>query len=241
MQKKITYISILLFSILSFGQKIKTITEFKNEKDSLIKVRKTTFDLSGNLLKEVTFGGFDAILKTNRNYNQFIEYNDGQKTVEYNCEEFVSKDTCVLRSFSTYKFNPKTGIETQTKYESDSLIRFIKEMKKEKNIRITKTYSWDFVPVKVPDYEQATVITDTTYFDKKNRIIKRVSFSSSFEKPLVEKYKYSKEGYSHQIIGDIKDKTFTILFSPTQKIIDKNNLNFRYESNAIYKYEIEYY
>jgi hypothetical protein len=26
-------------------------------------VRETTFDLSGNLLKEVTFGGFDAILK----------------------------------------------------------------------------------------------------------------------------------------------------------------------------------
>lgn len=114
-------------------------------------------------------------------------------------------------------------------------------MKKEKNSRITKTYSWDFVPVKLPDYEQATVITDTTYFDKKNRIIKRVSFSSSFEKPLVEKYKYSKEGSSHKIIGNIKDKTFTILFSLTQKIIDKNNLNFRYESNAIDKYEIEYY
>ena len=60
-------------------------------------MRKTTFDLSGNLFKETTFGGFDAILKTNRNYNQFIEYNDGQKTVEYNCEVFVSKDTCVLR------------------------------------------------------------------------------------------------------------------------------------------------
>jgi lysozyme family protein len=54
------------------------------------------------------------------------------------------------------------------------------------------------------------------YFDK--RIIKRVSFSSSFEKTTCwKKYKYSKEGYSHQIIGDIKDKTFNILFANTEK------------------------
>jgi hypothetical protein len=140
-------------------------------------VRETTFDLSGNLLKEVTFGGFDAILKQ-RDYNQFVEYKDGQ-TVEYNCEEFVSKDTLYL-IISTYKFNPKQGIETQTKYESDSLIRFIKEIKKEKNIRRRKFLGFSFPSN--PNYEEATVITDTTYFDKKNRIIKRVSFSSSFEK-----------------------------------------------------------
>jgi hypothetical protein len=65
--------------------------------------------------------------------------------VEYNCEEFVSKDTCVLRSFSTYKF--KTGIETQTKYESDSLIRFIKEVKKEKTLELRNEFL-GFFPVK---------------------------------------------------------------------------------------------
>jgi hypothetical protein len=42
--------------------------------------------------------------------------------------------------------------------------------------------SWDFFSRQTPNYEEATVITDTTSFDKKNRIIKRVSFSSSFEK-----------------------------------------------------------
>ena len=56
MLKKIIYISLLLFKLLSFGQKIKTITKFKNKKDSLIRVRTTTFDNSGNLTKEVIFG-----------------------------------------------------------------------------------------------------------------------------------------------------------------------------------------
>ena len=241
MLKKTTYLSIFLFSLLSFGQKIKTITEFKNEKDSLIKVRETTFDSSGNLIKEIIFGKFDDILKTYRNKNQFFEYKDGKRVSEYNCEDFVSKDTCVVRSFSTYKFNPKTGIETETKYESDSLIRFIREIKNEKSITISKTNSWEFFPVKLPDYEKSIVLTDTTYFDKKNRIIKRVSFSNQFEKPIIETYKYSKKGYSYQIIGSGNDKTINIVHSEIQKIIDDNNLNFRYESYENYKYEIEYY
>ncbi|MBQ0910020.1 hypothetical protein KBJ98_15010 [Flavobacterium sp. F-328] len=241
MQKKITYISILLFSLLSFGQKIKTITEFKNEKDSLIKVRETTFDNSGNLIKEIIFGEFDDILKTYRNKNQFFEYKDGRRVSEYSCEDFISKDTCVVRSFSTYKYNPKTRIETETKYESDSLIRFIREIKNEKSITISKTNSWEFFPVKLPDYENSTVLMDTTYFDKKNRIIKRVSFSNDLEKPLIENYKYSKKGYSYQIIGNANDKTINIVYSEIQKIIDENNLNFHYESNEEYKYEIEYY
>lgn len=241
MLRKITYISMFLFSLSSFGQKIKTITEFKNEKDSLIKVRKTIFDSSGNLMKEVIFGEFDGVLKTYRNKNQFFEYENGKRVLEYNCEDFVSKDTCVVRSFSTYKFNPKTGIETQTKYESDSLIRFIREIKNEKGITISKTNSWEFFPKKLPDYTNSTVLTDTTYFDKKNRIIKRVSISNQFEEPLIEYYKYSKKGYSYQIIGNENNTKINIVYSKIQKIIDKNNLNFQYESNDKYKYEIEYY
>ena len=241
MLKKTTYLSIFLFSLLSFGQKIKTIIEFKSEKDSLIKVRKTTFDNSGNLIKEVIFGEFDDILKTYRNINHLVEYKNGKRVFEYDCEEFVSKDTCIIRSFSNYKYDPKTGIETQTKYESDSLIRFIREIKREKGIAISKTNSWEFFPVKLPDYENSTVLTDTTYFDKKNRIIKRISFSNQFKKPIIENYKYSKKGYTYQIIGSGNDKTINIVHSEIQKIIDENNLNFRYESYEKYKYKIEYY
>jgi hypothetical protein len=68
-------------------------------------MRETTFDLSGNLLKEVTFGGFDAILKQ-REIIISLSNIGWTRTVEYNCEEFVSKDTCVLRSFQL-TFNPK--------------------------------------------------------------------------------------------------------------------------------------
>lgn len=241
MLKKITYISTLLFTIITFGQKIKTITEFKSEKDSLIKVRETTFDNSGNLAKEVIFGEFDNILKTYRNKNQFVEYKNGKRVLEYNCEDFVSKDTCIVRSFSTYNFNPKTGIEIETKYESDSLIRYIREIKKEKKITTSKTNSWEFFPVKIPDYENSSILTDTIYFDKKNRIIRRVNFSNNSEKPIIENYKYSKKGYSYQIIGSANDTTINIVYSKIQKTVDRNNLNFHYESDEKYKYKIEYY
>lgn len=84
MQKKIAYLLIFLFSTVSFGQKIKTITEFKKENDSLIKTRKTEFNKSGNLIKEVKYGGYDAISETFRNKNRIINYDDGQRIYEYN-------------------------------------------------------------------------------------------------------------------------------------------------------------
>ena len=90
MKKKIIYIYVFLFSILNFGQKIKTKTEFKNEKDSIIKMRETSFDKSGNLIKEIISGEFDEVLETYRNYNRFVEYKNGQRNFEYNCEDFVS-------------------------------------------------------------------------------------------------------------------------------------------------------
>lgn len=49
----------MLFNLLSFGQKIKTITKFKNKKDSLIRVRTNAFDNSGDLTKKVVFYEFD--------------------------------------------------------------------------------------------------------------------------------------------------------------------------------------
>ena len=68
---------------MSFGQKIKTITEYKKESDSLVKTRKTEFDKTGNLTKEVRFGGYDGISKTFRNKNRIIKYHNGNKTSEY--------------------------------------------------------------------------------------------------------------------------------------------------------------
>ena len=53
-------------------------------------MRETSFDKSGNLIKEIIFGGFDEVLETYRNYNRFVEYKNGQRNFEYNCEDFVS-------------------------------------------------------------------------------------------------------------------------------------------------------
>lgn len=241
MRKKFIYILIFLFSSLSFGQKTKTITEFKKEKDSLIKTRKTEFSKSGNLIKEVRFGGYDAISETFRNNVRIINYDNGHKVSEYNCEDFVAKDTCVIRSFSTYKFNPKTKIEKQTKYESDTLIRFIREVKRKNRMRISKTNSWEFVPFKEPEYEKALVLIDTSYFDKKNRLIKRVNYNSRIKEPYIEKYAYSKSKYTYQRIGTARDTTITFDYTKLQKKVDKRNLDYKFNSEDNYEYEIEYY
>ena len=241
MRKTIIYTLISLISSVSFGQKIKTITEFKSENDSLIKIRKTEFDKSEKLTKEVKFGGYDAISKTFRNKNRIVEYKNGHRVSEYNCEDFVSKDTCIIRSFSSYEFNIKTGVEKQTKYEADTLIRFIREVKKQKNMTITKTNSWEFFPVKEPNLEKALVLTDTAYFDKRNRLIKRINYSSNSNKPYIEKYQYLKDQYTYQTIGTARDTIITVDYSKLQKEADKKNLNYRFKTEDSYQYEIEYY
>lgn len=241
MQKNIIYILIFLISSISFGQKIKIITEYRKDNDSLIKTRKTEFDKSGNLTKEVNFGGYDAISKTFRNKNRIINYQNGRKISEYNCEDFVAKDTCVIRSFSTYEYNPKTKIEKQIKYEPDSLIRFIREIKTENNIRISKTNSWEFNPVKKPDFEKALTLTDTSYFDKKNRLVKRVNYSSRVKEPYIEKYVYSKDKYTYQTIGTARDTILSFEYTKLQQKIDKKSIDYKLNSTDIYEYKIEYH
>ena len=241
MLKNLIYITIFLTSILSFSQNIKSISEFKKVGDSLVKNRLSEFDKSGNLIREVNYGKFDSKLKTFRNKIKTFEYKKGQRISEHFCEKFVSKDTCVVRAFSTYEFDKKNGIEKQTKYESDSLIRFIRETKKSKRMKSSKTYSWEFIPVKKPDFEKALVLVDTIFYDKKKRKIKRVSYNSREEKPVVELYNYSDKNYSYQTIGTFRDTTLTFQYNKLQKLADKKSLNYIFENSENYKYEIEYY
>ena len=241
MQRNIIFILIILTSYLSFSQNIKTITEFKKQGDSLVKNRLTEFDNKGNLVNEVNYGSFDSISNTFRNKIRTFEYNNGQRVSEYFCEDFVSKDTCVLRSFSTYEFNKKTGIEKQTKFESDSLIRFIRELKKSKRMKSSKTYSWEFIPVEKPDFEKALVLIDTTFYDKKNREIKRVSYNSRQKNPVIQLYKYLGKNYTYQTIGTYRDTTLTFQYNKLQKLADKKLLNYIFQNSENYKYNIEYY
>jgi len=52
---------------------------------------------------------------------------------------------------------------------------------------ISKTNSWEFFPVKEPNYEKALVLIDTSYFDKKNRLTKRINYNSRAKKSFIEK------------------------------------------------------
>ena len=215
--------------------------EFEKAGDSLVKNRLSEFDKSGNLVREVNYGSFDSRLKTFRNKIRTFEYKNGQRISEYFCENFVSKDTCVVRAFSTFEFDKKTGIEKQIKYESDSLIRFIREIKKSKRMKSSKTYSWEFLPVEKPDFEKALVLVDTIFYDKKKRKIKRVSYNSREKKRVVELFKYSDENYTYQTIGIFKDSILTFQYNKLQKLADKKSLNYIFMNSENYKYEIEYY
>lgn len=241
MHKDIAYILIFLISSGCFSQKIKTINEFRKDQDSLIKTRSTEFDKLGNLIKDVEFGGYDAISDTFRNRNRVVNYQNGRRVAENNCEDFVAKDTCVTRSFSIYEYNFKTKVEKETKFEPDSLIRYIREIKTENNIRISKTYSWEFNPVKKPDYENALIFTDTTYFDKKKRLIKRINYNSRIKEPFIEKYVYSKNKYTYQTIGTARDTILTLNYNKLQTIVDRKNVDYMFKPEDNYQYQIEYY
>jgi len=241
MLKNVIFILTFLTSILSYSQNIKSITEFEKVGDSLTKNRLTEFDKSGNLIREVNYGKFDSRLKTFRNNIRTFEYKNGHRTFEYFCENFVAKDTCVLRSFSKFEFDKKTGIEKETKYESDSLIRFIRETKRNKRIKSSKTYSWEFMPVEKPNYEKALVLTDTIFYDRKKRKIKRVSYNTRSKNPVIELYNYSKKSYIYETKGTYNDTILTFDYNKIQKLVDKRSLDYIFQNNKQYVYEIEYY
>ena len=234
MLRNLIYILIFLTSILSFSQNIKSITEFKKQGDSLVKNRLTEFNKNGNIIKEIRFG---------KRSNRIIttEFQNEQRVSELSCDYFKKKDTCVIRSYSTFELNPKTKIEKETFFESDSTIRFIREFRREKNIGYEKIHSWEFKPTKNPDLERAAIMTDTIFYDRKNREIKHLNYSSFYKKKVIEIIKYSKNKYTKQIIGTEKDTIFEYQINKLQAISYKNKIDYNFKSDENYNYEIEYW
>ena len=70
---------------VSYSQKIKTITEFKTREDTVITIRKSTFDKRGKLLEEVYYGGYDQYSESYRNKHKIVSYKGGKKVSELNC------------------------------------------------------------------------------------------------------------------------------------------------------------
>ncbi len=226
---------LILGSILSCSPKIQSITTYEKIGNEFIPVNITKFDENGN--KYLSKG----LRNSRSNRITTSEFENNQKVIEKSCEYFKSHDTCVVRSFSKYEFDNKSGIEKQTLYESDSAIRFIKETKRMKRIEIQKIYSWEFSPKKNPKIKDALVLTDTVYFDNKDREIKRIHHNPNFKEPWIEIYKYHKNGYFIQTIGTTKDTIIEHKTTHLQKLANRNRIDYKFNESENVQYKIEYF
>ena len=172
MKNVILYLFFLGMPIIMFSQKIKSITEFRVEGDSLIKSKFSNFNTSGNLLSEVTYGNFDERFETFRQTHKNILFEDGLKKEESECEYFVKQDTCVVRTLRKFEYEKATGKVIETLLEDDSSIRFIRHIYDQGRIKVVKTFSWETFPTKKPDFKNASVYIDSIFYDKKIRIAK---------------------------------------------------------------------
>jgi len=227
---------ILTFGIL-FGcsPKIKSILEYRKIGNEFVLSKLTEFDENGNRILSKGIGN------SRSNRITTIQYKNNRKIFEKSCDYFKKQDTCVIRDFSKFEFDKKTGIEKQTLFEPDSAVRFIREIKRLKSMEIKKGYTWEFSPTKTPKVENALILTDTTYFDKKSRKTKVIHHSSSFKKPWIEIFKYSKNEYTKQTIGTAGDTILKFKISDLQKMANKKKLDYKFYSLENYKYEIKNY
>lgn len=240
--KKHLLLFTILSCLLSFSQKTKTITEFKKETDTVIKVRKSYFNGKGLLIKEVHFGGYDVISKTFRNRIKKLTYHNNKKQLEINCEYFVSSDTCISLPFSKYTYDIKKKTKKRIFYDSDSLIISITETKELKQKKYVKIYAWDFNPVKEPNYKKAYIIKDTLFLDKKGRILESYSYREKSKKPVViEKYNYRKDGYTLNKESYGKKTIIQVKYSKHQIWANKQNLEYEFSNDENYYYEFENY
>jgi len=91
-------LQILILTIITgCSPKIKSITEYKKNNDKLLINKIAEFDINGNKYFERNFGN----QRSNRIVR--IEYKDGRKYKETDCDYFEKQDTCVVRQFSVYE------------------------------------------------------------------------------------------------------------------------------------------
>ena len=202
---------LILIVIIGCSPKIKSITEYATKDDNLSKIRIAEFDKKGNKVLERNFGN----QRSNRIVR--IEYKDGRKIKETECDYFEKQDTCVVRQFSIFALNRKENLNIQTMYEADSAVRFVRRHHKIGKIEVIKTRTWEMFPTKDPDPENAMKLIDSVFYDSKGREVQRLHYNESFKEPWVEKYRYSKDGYTKEISGTRMD---TIVFTNIQNLIN---------------------
>jgi hypothetical protein len=231
-----TIIILTIFGLLfSCSPKIKSILEYQKKGNEFVLRKSTEFDKNGNKVKSRGIGN------SRSNRITEIEYKNNRRVFEKSCDYFKKQDTCVLRSFSKFEFNENTGIEKQTLFESDSAVRFTREIKRINDMEIRKVHTWEFFPTKTPKIEDALILTDTTFFDKKNRKIKTIHHNSRIKEPWVESFKYYKNYYTKETIGTARDTILKLKMTDLQKMAEKKKLDYRFYNLDNYKYEIENY
>jgi len=233
--RKTIIILTFLGLLSSCSPKIRSILKYQKEGNEFVLRNITEFDKNGNKVISKGVGN----LRSNRITT--IEYKNNRRIFEKSCDYFEKQDTCVIRDFSKFEFDKKMGIEKQTLYEPDSAVRFIREIKRLKNMEIKKTYTWEFSPTKTPKVENALILTDTTFFNKKNRKTKVIHYSSSFKEPWIEVFKYSKNEYTRQTIGTARDTIIKFKITDLQKMAEKKKIKYKFYNSEKYKYGIEYY
>lgn len=233
--KKNIILLILISVVLGCSTQIKSITEFSSQDAILNKNRIAEFDKEGNKLFEQNFGN----PRSNRITKS--DYKNGVKILEIDCDYFQKEDTCVVRQFSKFEYDIKNRLLTETKFEEDSAIRFIRNHINFKDMKVVKTMSWEMFPVVTPNYDEAVILSDTIYYDKLKREIKRVHHNPDFDKPWIEIFKYSRNGYSKEYIGISKDTIEYFKYNKLQKKAFKNKIDFDFTDMKIYKYKFSYY
>lgn len=234
MQK--TIIILITFGlILSCSPKIKSILEYQKKGNEFVLRKTTEFDKKGNRIKNTRTGGLRCDMTTT------TEYQNNKRVFEKTCCYFKKQDTCYLESFSTFEFNKNTNTEKEIRYESDSAVRFIREIKTLKNIRITNVLSWEVFPIKKPKMENAIKLIDTTYLDNKKRKIKSLHYNAIRKDPWIEIFKYNKDTYSIQTTGNYRDTTLVFNMTELKKLAEKRNINYEFYDQNSYKYKIENY
>lgn len=231
------YIILLIFIsvLLGCSSKIKSISEFSNQDGILSKNRIAEFDKEGNKLLEQNFGN----VRSNRIIKS--EYKNGMKVLEIDCDYFQKQDTCVVRQFSKFDYDIKNRLLTETKFEEDSAIRFIRNHINLKDMKVIKTMSWEMFPVATPNYDEAVILIDTIYYDKLKREIKRVHHNPDFDKPSIGIFKYTRNGYSKEYKGSGKDTIEYFKYNKFQKKVIKNKIDFDFGDLKRYKYKFDYY
>lgn len=202
---------------------------------------KTYFDLNGQTLKKVGFGGYDPRSKTYRNRRVLFYYQNGNKYKQLACEYFVRQDTCVLRSFSNFKTDEDGRMVQEIKFEADSLIRFLRERKYEKSKITQTTYTWEFYPVKNINKDSAFKLTSISYVDNQGRDTLIIHYNERSKKSWKEIKTYKPNGYIFTQAGTAHDTTLMVEYDSLFILNNKYGINYDFNSSEKYKYEIIYY